>query len=389
MYVLDTLRGQELAPPVYSAAGFILNADEGQELKEQGFLYAYIDVERSMAVPAADLEVDVLQQQRNLTSAENRIFPTVSYQDEVRSAQSVHVQALNAAHNMHEILKSGMEKGAVDSIYTVMQGTIDSLKRNENALLSITRLRKADEYTFTHSVNVAMYAVVLGRRLCVQDAFLPDLALAGFFHDIGKMMVPHDVLNFPGKLSANSYKIMRGHPELGRIFLERYPDIPEIVKTGVIEHHERYDGSGYPRQKKHDEISLVGKILAVVDMYDALSSKRCYKNAYTPSQSLSILYKIRETDFAPGFVENFIDALGVYPVGSLVLLSDKSLAVVTEQHPALSLKPKVVLLVNARGGRIVHPQLLDLAEQSKISIVESVARLPMPMDLEHIVLQVA
>lgn len=386
MYVVDTMRGQVLAPPVYSVEGFILSSTEGIELHKRGFTCAFINEARSVILPDADVEV-VVDPCVALDSPEVPLIShTSSYQDEVRKAQELHVQALAAARHMHDTLEAGLSESAIQSIHGVIKGTIESLKRNENALLSIARLRNADEYTFTHSVNVAMYAVVLGRRLRVAEDSLEDLALAGFFHDIGKILVPPDVLNYPGKLSADKLESMKAHAELGRMFLEHYPGVPAIARTGAMDHHERSDGSGYPLRKKTDEISLVGRILAVVDVYDALTSKRCYKNAITPAKSLSIMYQNKERDFSPGFMEAFIEAMGVYPVGSLVRLSNNYLGVVVEQNSGAALKPNVVTLIDAFGDKISYPKLLSLEVHSSISILEPVLSLPVSIDLEQAVL---
>lgn len=386
MYVADTLRGHRLTPPIYSVEGFILSDTEAKELRERGFLYAFVNEARSVVLPEADLEV-VIPTGLPLDSPDvPRFVQTVSYQDEVRKAQELHVQALAAAKHMHATLEAGLNESAISAIEDILVQSIESLKRNENAMLSIARLKHVDEYTFTHSVNVAMYAVVLGRRLNIKDSLLSDLAMAGFFHDIGKILVPPEILNHPGKLTGEKLQVMQSHAELGHMFLEHYPGVPAIARTGAVDHHERSNGSGYPSQKTHDDISLVGRILAVADVYDALTSERCYKTAYTPSKSLSIIYKDRQAHFSPGFVEAFIEALGVYPVGSLVKLSNNYLAVVIEQQAGLALKPRVVTLVDAFGDKIDYPRLLNLEVHTSISIVESVLSLPVDIDLEKAVL---
>lgn len=399
MYIVDTLRGHRLTPPVYSVEGFILSSSEGKELRQRGFLYAFVNEARSEVDLEPDLEVNIppqdsiddlfgllpqpAQPSRPLDSPDVPLFvQTVSYQEELRRAQELHVQALAAAKHMHETLEAGLSENTVAAIADILQNSVESLKRNENAMLSFARLKAADEYTFTHSVNVAMYAVVLGRRLNIKDSFLSDLAMAGFFHDIGKVLVPQNILHYPGPLKGKALEIMRSHAELGRVFLEHYPSVPDIARTGAIDHHERCDGSGYPMGKGYDDISLVGRLLAVVDVYDALTSRRCYKDAYTPAKSLSIMYNSREEQFSPGFVEALIEALGVYPVGSLVRLSNNYTAIVVEQNVGLALKPKVVTLIDAFGDKVDYPRLLNLEVHASISIIESVLSLPVEIDLE-------
>lgn len=383
MYVVDTTQGQELQPPLYSVEGYVLRNDEGKRLAKKGFAFACVDEVLSAVLPEPDLEQDLCAP---LATDIPRFSPRVNIQDELIKAQDLHHQALEAAKHMHATLDAGLNAACVRMIQNILRGSIESLKRNENAMLSMARLKAADEYTFTHSVNVAMYAVVLGRRLHIKEDFLPELALAGFFHDIGKILVPHGVLHCPGKLDPESLRIMQGHAALGGELLEQYSLVSPIVLAGALEHHERCNGAGYPLGKKEPEISLVGKILAIVDVYDALTSKRCYKGAYTPAKSLSIMYQKKDADFSPGFMEAFIDALGVYPVGSLVKLSNNYIAVVIEQNPGLPLKPKVVTLIDAFGDKVDYPKVLNLEIHGSISIVEPVVALPCAMDLYETVL---
>lgn len=383
MYVVDTTQDEALEPPLYSVEGYILHDDEGNKLAKRGFAFACVDEVLSAVLPEPDLEQDLAA----ATATKIPRFPSrVSMQKELVKAHDLHNQAVEAAKQMHATLDAGLSASCVRMIQDILRGSIESLERNENAMLSMARLKAADEYTFTHSVNVAMYAVVLGRRLHVKESFLPDLALAGFFHDIGKILVPQGILHSPRKLDPDSLRIMQGHASLGGEFLEHYSKVPPIVRVGATEHHERCGGKGYPLGKKEKDISLVGKILAVVDVYDALTSKRCYKNAFTPSKSLSIMYKNKDNDFAPGFMEAFIDALGVYPVGSIVKLSNNYIAVVTEHNPDLPLQPKVVTLIDAFGDKVDYPKVLNLEIHSSISIVEPMIALPRRLDLHETIL---
>lgn len=383
MYVVDTTKGHGLRPPLYSVEGFVLDSDEGEKLAQKGFAFACVDEVLSHVLPEPDIEQDLCAA---LATEIPRFSPCVSLQKELVKAQELHQQAIAAAKRMYAALDAGLDVGCIRLIQDVLRGSIESLQRNENAMLSMARLKAVDEYTFTHSVNVAMYAVVLGRRLHVKEQSLPDLALAGFFHDIGKILVPQGILHCPSKLDPDSLHIMQGHAALGGEFLENYSRVLPIVRVGAMEHHERCNGKGYPLGKKGEEISLVGKILALVDVYDALTSKRCYKAAYTPAKSLSIMYKVKDTDFSPGFLEAFIDALGVYPVGTLVKLSNSYIAVVTEHNPDHPLRPKVVTVMNALGQRAAHHKMVDLAMHRNISIVEPVVALTCDLDLQEIVL---
>lgn len=372
MYVIDTQKGQRLAPPAFSVEGYILNSGESERLRMLGYQYAHVDEARFME-PAADASANTV---------ETLFMLSVSLQEEIEKARRLHHQAVESARAMRLQVSKGITQAAMQNIRNVLNEAIESLKRNENALLIMGKLRTADEYTFVHSVNVAMLSVVIGRRLKLSEAELMDVALAGFFHDIGKMLVPQDILNYPGKLSPEQYQIVKGHAELGCIFLDHCPQMSAVVGKGAIDHHERYDGSGYPAGKKGEAISLVGRILAVADVYDALSSRRCYKTALPPAKALAIIYASKDRDFSPGFVEAFIESMGVYPSGSLVRLSNNYLAVVVEQCANAPLKPKVVTLVDSFGDVIGKPKILDLLVHRNISIAEPLLNLPCPVDVE-------
>ena len=377
MYVVDMQQGRPLTPPVFSVEGYILDSSESERLRALGFLYAHVDAERFLEPGDEQLRID---------TSDTLFSLSVDLQEELAKARKLHQQAVESAKAMRLQVTKGLTQAAMQDIKNVLTEAIESLKRNENALLIIGKLRQADEYTFTHCVNVAMLAVTLGRRFHLSDAALSDVALAGFFHDVGKLLVPPEILNFPGKLSAEQYQIMQSHAELGCIFLEHCPHMSAMASAGAADHHERYNGGGYPVGKKGEEISLAGRLLAVADVYDALSSRRCYKSALPPAKALAIMYSTKDRDFSPGYVEAFVEAVGVYPSGSLVKLSNSYLAVVIEQCANAPLKPKVVTLIDSFGDPLDRPKVLDLLVHRNISIVEPITALPHPLDVEQAIL---
>ncbi len=309
----------------------------------------------------------------------------VPFDEELSTAQAVHTHVARASHKLRTAVKEGMPQEMVREMALTLKDTVDSITRNQDALLSMARLRNTDEYTFSHCVNVSIYAVVLGKRIRVTEDSLQELALAGFLHDIGKMLIPQQILNFKGPLDADGMQIMQSHVERGGRYLENTPYVPAVVRTGVIEHHERYNGTGYPYGKKQDEISLVGQVLAVADIYDALTSERCYKKAFPPEKALAIMYKDRGETFSPGLLEMFIDAMGVYPVGNLVRLSNDYLAIVTERGIESPLRPTIVTLINPLGQVLGRPQRINLEVHRNISIAKSISSLPKDVNLEQAV----
>jgi HD-GYP domain-containing protein (c-di-GMP phosphodiesterase class II) len=246
---------------------------------------------------------------------------------------------------------------------------VDSVSRNASALLALSKLRTKDDYTFSHCLNVATAAVIFAKHLGYSGIELHTIGLAGFFHDLGKMEIPLEILNSPRRLTAEEFAVMREHPTIGYKHLNKIPDLSDLVIRGALEHHERINGKGYPDGKKGEEISLAGKILAVVDVYDALSSRRVYKDPMAPHSALGLLYGMRGEDFVPELVERFIQCVGIYPPGSLVQLSSEHLAVVSQVDPEEPLRPQLILVREA-GGRNIPPTLIELKLQRSLQITQ-------------------
>lgn len=198
--------------------------------------------------------------------------------------------------------------------------------RNKAALLSLCKLRCGGDYLCSHSVNAAVLGAAFAMHLGVNRVFLPDFAAAGFLHDVGKLFVPEHILRYPGGLSPSQMEEMQAHVLKGQEFLRFWDDVSPIVLDGELDHHECHDGTGYPYGKSEGEISFTGRLLAVVDMYDAMSSTRGYRRQVTPFRALGFMYNERDSHFAPGYPQAFIRLMGVYPPGSFVRLSDGSLA---------------------------------------------------------------
>jgi putative nucleotidyltransferase with HDIG domain len=241
----------------------------------------------------------------------------------------------------------------------LVENFIESVFRNENAAVTLFKLRGFDEYTYTHSINVSLLAVLLGKHLGLDKPTLLKLGLAGMFHDVGKARIPEAILNKPGKLTEAEFQIMKGHPLEGYKIMMHQPDLdPEILRA-VVEHHERVDGTGYPRALSGDAIGRFSRIVAVVDVYDALTSRRVYKDAMAPAKALGMMYQWRDKDFTPHAIESFIRCIGVFPVGSFVKLSGGEYGIVASVNPQRPTKPEVKVVLDAKM-RPQIPRTLDL-----------------------------
>lgn len=322
------------------------------------------------------------QAMRDSNTTATKTRPT-SVAEELRRADALYGEALDYAHGFMDAVRDGKPFDFNDS-KPLVNGFIDSVFRNESAAAAISKLKAFDEYTYTHCINVSILAVILGKRLGYSRDRLELVGMAGLFHDAGKSVIPDAILNKPGKLTDKEMNVMRTHPLRGYMVLKEQPGIPEDVLRGALEHHEKHDGSGYPRGLKGDEISETARLLTVVDVYDALTSRRVYKDPMPPGKVLAMMYKWRVTDFHPNIVEQFIKSLGVYPVGSFVHLSSGQHGVVVEQAQDAPLTPVVRVAFDETMTPIPHADL-NLADQDDLTIIDVINPDPHGVDVYQLV----
>ena len=242
-----------------------------------------------------------------------------------------------------------------------MEEISDSVARNPGALISLARLKTADDYTYMHSVAVCAMMVALSNQLGL-DAEQTRLAgLSGLMHDLGKAMMPMEVLNKPGKLTDTEFAIIKSHPEEGHRLLLTGRDVAPMVLDVCLHHHEKTDGSGYPKHLKGDEISLFAKMGAVCDVYDAITSNRPYKAGWDPAESLRKMAEWSNGHFDVKVFQAFVKSLGIYPIGSLVRLTSGRLGVVMEQTGKSLTTPKVKVFFSTKSNMRILPEILDLS----------------------------
>jgi HD-GYP domain-containing protein (c-di-GMP phosphodiesterase class II) len=245
-----------------------------------------------------------------------------------------------------------------------------SVWRNPGAMLSLARLKRHDDYTYMHSVAVCALMVALARQLGLGEERAREAGMAGLLHDMGKAAMPLTVLTKAGRLSAEEFSVMRSHPERGHAMLAgrevelagSLGSITDGVLDVCLHHHERVDGSGYPHGLKGEEISLLAKMGAVCDVYDAITSTRPYKAAWDPAESIGKMASWRKGHFDEAVFHAFVKSLGIYPVGALVRMKSDRLGVVVEQNETAITSPKVKLFYSARTNMPIVPLVLDLAD---------------------------
>lgn len=257
---------------------------------------------------------------------------------------------------------------SVKKVKRAVQSIVDQVLKNEVSLMGLTTIRDYDEYTFTHSVNVCIFSVSIGKRLGLSKLQLYDLGLAALFHDVGKSRVPLEVLNKEGALTDEEWRIIQAHPWLGVLTLfglRGYGEIPYRQMIAAFEHHMKIDLTGYPKTLRPRQLSVFSKIVAVADAFDAATSRRVYQTVpLQPDQILKEMWENPRRGFDPVLVKALINLLGIYPVGTCVVLDSYELAVVHSANPDISqIHRPVVRVISTPEGAILRPgHLVDLSE---------------------------
>lgn len=288
----------------------------------------------------------------------------VSLADERVQAKRIHQEAIGVVNGLMADVRLGQQID-LERANPVIGEMVDSIFRNQDALLGLTRIRHMDRYTFEHSVNVAVLMVSFARSLDLDRALIHDIGIGALLHDLGKTEVPAEILNKPGRLTDEEFAIMRGHAVHSRDILAVVPGIPAAALAVAAEHHERLDGSGYPHGKAGTAISRYGQMAAIVDVYDAITSDRVYHQGMEPSQALRKLLEWSNQHFDPQLVQQFIRCVGIYPVGTLVRLRSGRLGVVVASSREGLLQPVVRVFMDARQRRYLTVHDIDLSRQRK------------------------
>lgn len=279
--------------------------------------------------------------------------------NEVQMARTIRNEAVVT---MREAMRSVQEGKCIDmdSAFQLVERMKESVTRNKDALILLTRIREKDEYTLMHSISVSSLVLAFCGSCRISYDTTINLAMGSLFHDIGKTRIPNSILNKPGKLNQSEFAVMKRHAEYSAKVLAETSELPPEAHDIALHHHERYDGTGYPHGLKGDDIEFGSRIASICDVYDAITSTRCYKNGIDRVQGLRKLYEWSSHYFDKELTYNFIRSIGVYPIGTFVRLENEVSGVVTNSTENV-LQPVVRIFYNDKNKTAMQIEEVDLS----------------------------
>ncbi len=354
MYIAELDRPWTDTP--FRFQGFVLSTEQQLEALKKYCKSVFVDVERSELQDAprpGPLPLGRTVYAEKAT-VEQELGPArVAY----TSSQLLMNEAL-AAVRIGRTLDAGRVRAAINSL-------TESVLRNPDAMLLFSQLREKGEYAVSHSLDVSIYMTAFGRFLQLEQGQIEFLGYVGLLQDIGKVRLPKSLLEKRGRLNVEEFEQAKLHVGYSVEILRATPGIPRDLPRVAVLHHERHDGSGYPNRLRGSQIGMIGSIAAIVDTFDAMTVRRPYADPVAPSAAISNLYKWRGVYFDAPLVEQFIRFIGIFPVGSLVELNSGEIAVVMSQNATERLKPRVMVIRDAKGNRLRPQKLLDLSRSPK------------------------
>ena len=318
------------------------------KISDAGIHNLYIDTEKGEDLESAntqpEIEKKISKEINSVVLKERSQHASVSVTEEVDRARNLYKEGTSAIHNIMQDARMGKQVN-IQSLEPMAENIIYSVFRNSHAMTGVSRIKTKDEYTFMHCVSVAGLMATFAKEMNMSDEAIYNIAMGGLIHDIGKTLVPDAILNKPGQLSDGEMIVMKKHVQYSKDILESKHGLSQESLDVTLQHHERVDGTGYPLGLKSEEISTIGKMSAIVDVYDALTSVRVYKEAWEPTHTLRKMIEWSEHHFDKELVHAFVRCLGIYPVGSVVELESGLIGIVLDQSEDL-LKPKLRIIYN-------------------------------------------
>jgi HD-GYP domain-containing protein (c-di-GMP phosphodiesterase class II) len=358
--------GSWMEHPFFRSSFILTNVKDLDAILASSIKEVWIDCAKGLDVASgetgfseAEVEAQIEAELSQVVHEQHQTTPVSAAQEMARATQ-ICLQAKQAVVSMFEEARMG---NTVDTggAKLLVEEIADSVARNPGALISLARLKTVDDYTYMHSVAVCAMMVALAKQLGFDEAQTRSAGMAGLLHDLGKALMPMAVLNKPGKLTNDEFAIIKSHPVAGHRMLLEGAAVDSMVLDVCLHHHEKMNGSGYPKGLTGDTISLYAKMGAVCDVYDAITSNRPYKAGWDPAESLRKMAEWANGHFDPRVFQAFVKCMGIYPVGSLVRLSSGRIGVVIEQTAKSLTTPCVKVFFCMESNQRILPQVIDLS----------------------------
>ncbi|HSI45162.1 MAG TPA: HD-GYP domain-containing protein [Methylophilus sp.] len=377
MYIHE-LKGPWMEHPFWRTKFILKDEMDLLKLKASALKQVVIDIKRGLDVLPDPEPVAVLLTDKELALLEldnlalDEVLPKVKQTPldaEHRKAAKIIQSSRREIMSMFKDLRMGKAIGP-ENVMPLVEEISASVARNTHALISLVRLKNVDDYTYMHSVAVSALMINLAKELKLSEAEVKQAGLAGLMHDMGKAEVPLQILNKPGSLTDNEFDVIRQHPQAGHDMLVKANITDPVTLDVCLHHHEKMDGSGYPGHLSGDNISIYARMGAICDVYDAITSTRAYKLGWEPGIALKRMASW-SGHFDPVMLEAFVKSMGIYPIGTVVMLKSGRLAVVVRQSTDSLLTPVVKAFFSTKSLVHIPVEEIDLSRQGADEIVSN------------------
>jgi HD-GYP domain-containing protein (c-di-GMP phosphodiesterase class II) len=370
--------------------GWVKSYDAINQLKKLGVEIVQIDTSKVLpeeVLDSSDIVADEGIKVTDKTAGKQSELTTrtkESFNQSVRKAKIIFDECKEIQRKVLSDVLYG-RKVDVAPVEEMTNQTTEAVFENPDALACILNIRKKDEYLLEHSTAVSILMAVFCRYLDIDIKTTKELALGAFLHDVGKIMIPDNILNKPAKLTVKEFEIMKTHVQHSVDIIKRADGISELSLEVAALHHEKLDGTGYPNALTENRITLYGRMIAICDIFDALTAHRVYKNGMAQVKAFSILKKMADKNMLDlSLVHKFIKCIGVYPVGSLVKLNSNQLAVVKSRNPNDPISPNVKAFYNIDQSHFVESKDIDLSDGDSNHIEKGVRADDFNLDMNKI-----
>ncbi len=360
MYVCDLDRPWLDSPFLFQ--GFLVNSDTELDEIKKLCEFVYIDPER--AVNAINNENNPSTDSENNAISDQEQRPYISkFEDEIPPASELRNEATDYMEQAFRDIRTGKSVEG-KQVKKVVAGMVTSILRNPDALVLLSNLRDHDKYSVAHSINVCTLSLAFGRYIGLSPRELTELGMGALLHDIGEIRVPTNVMRKEGLLSKEESLLMQTHTTHGADILRNSTDIPHSAIEVALTHHERSNGQGYPEGIYESDISYYSRIVGMIDVYDSVTSSHTYRHCISSTEALKNMYNWRNNLFEGHLVEQFIQCLGIYPIGSVVELTSGEVGIIISVSLQHRLQPKIMLVRDSKKKPYMPPKILNLAQHS-------------------------